>query len=66
MTSFRFRYADGTTYEVLHSAIAVKSGRIKITSCEKDYFTSTDLGACWNNYDYPALAAPESKLPALY
>ena len=52
--------------EVIYSAIAVKSGRIKITGWETDYFTSADLGACWNNYDYPVTDAAESELPALY
>ncbi len=66
VTSFRFHCTDGTTYEVVYSAIAVKSGRIKMTGWETDYFTSADLGACWNNYDYPVTDAAESELPALY
>lgn len=66
VTSFRCHCADGTTYEVVYSAIAVKSGRIKMTGWETDYFTSADLGACWNNYDYPVTDAAESELPALY
>lgn len=66
VTSFRFHCADGTTYEAIYSSIAVKSGRIKITGSETDYFTSADLEACWNNYDYEAVAASENELPALY
>ena len=66
VTSFRFHCANGTTYEVIYSAIGVKSGRIKMTGWETDYFTSADLGACWNNYDYPVTNAAESELPALY
>ena len=66
VTSFRFHCTDGTTYEVIYSAIAVKSGRIKMTGWETDYFTSADLGACWNNYDYPVTDVAESELPALY
>lgn len=66
VTSFRFHCADGTTYEVIYSSIAVKSGRIKMTGSEADYFTSADLEACWNNYDYEAVAAGENELPALY
>ena len=66
VTSFRFHCTDGTTYEVIYSAIGVKSGRIKMTDWETDYFTSADLGACWNNYDYPVTDAAESELPALY
>ena len=66
VTSFRFHCTNGTTYEVIYSAIAVKAGRIKMTGWEKDYFTSADLGACWNNYDDPVTDAAESELPALY
>ena len=66
VTSFRFHCTDGKTYEVIYSAIGVKSGRIKMTGWEKDYFTSADLGACWNNYDYPVIDAAENELPALY
>ena len=66
VTSFRFHCANGTTYEVIYSAIGVKSGRIKMTGWETDYFTSADLGACWNNYDYPVTDAAENELPALY
>lgn len=66
VTSFRFHCTDGKTYEVIYSAIGVKSGRIKMTGWEKDYFTSADLGVCWNNYDYPVIDAAENELPALY
>lgn len=66
VTSFRFHCTDGKTYEVVYSAIAVKSGRIKMTGWETDYFTSADLGTCWNNYDYPVTDAAESELPVLY
>ena len=66
VTSFRFHCTDGTTYEIIYSSIAVKSGRIKMTGWETDYFTSADLGACWSNYDYPVADATESELPALY
>lgn len=66
VTSFRFHCTDGTIYEVIYSSIAVKSGRIKTTDSETDYFTSADLGACWNYYDYAPASAKESELPALY
>ena len=66
VTGFRFHCTNGKTYEVVYSAIAVKSGRIKMTDWETDYFTSADLGACWNNYAYPVTDAAESELPALY
>ena len=66
VTSFRFHCADGTTYEVIYSSIAVKSGRIKMTGDETDYFTSADLAACWSNYAYEAVTAGENEFPALY
>lgn len=66
VTGFRFHCTNGKTYEIVYSAIAVKSGRIKMTDWETDYFTSADLGACWNNYDYPVTDVAESELPALY
>lgn len=66
VTSFRFHCADGTTYEVIYSSIGVKSGRIKMTGDETDYFTSADLAACWSDYGYEAVTAGENELPALY
>lgn len=64
VTSFRFHLSDSTTYEIIYSSIAVKAGRIHLTGNEKDYFTSADIGACWNNYDYEAVAVDESELPS--
>ena len=58
VTSFRFNLSDGTSYEVIYSAVAVKSGRIITTGMEQDFFTSADIGANW--------AASEDELPALY
>ena len=66
VTSFRFHLSDGTSYEVIYSAVAVKSGRIITTDMEKDFFTSADIGGIWANaYDYTAVPAEESKLPQL-
>ena len=66
VTSFRFNISDGTIYEVIYSAEAVKSGRIKTTDSKKDYFTSADIGGSWSNYDYEILNVSEDELPALY
>ena len=43
VTSFRFNLSDGTSYEVIYSAVAVKSGRIITTGMEQDFFTSAIL-----------------------
>ena len=66
VTSFRFNLSDGTSYEVIYSAVAVKSGRIITTGMEQDFFTSADIGANWESYDYEVIAASEDELPALY
>ena len=66
VTSFRFNISDGTIYEVIYSSEAVKSGRIKTTGSEKDYFTSADIGGSWSNYDYKILNVSEDELPTLY
>ena len=66
VTSFRFNICDGTTYEVIYSSVSEKSGRIKTTGSEKDYFTSADIEASWGEYDYEVLNASEDELPALY
>ena len=66
VTSFRFNLSDGTSYEVIYSEVAVKSGRIITTGMEQDFFTSADIGANWESYDYEVIAASEDELPALY
>ena len=63
MTSFRFNLSDGTSYEVTYSSIAVKSGRIIMSDSEKEYFTSADIEATWNNSSYAVEEATESELP---
>ena len=62
-TSFRFNLSDGTSFEVTYSEIAVKSGRIITSDNDKDYFTSADIEAIWNNSDYAVEEATESELP---
>lgn len=63
VTSFRFNLSDGTSYEVTYSSIAVKSGRIIMSDSEKEYFTSADIEATWNNSSYAVEEATESELP---
>ena len=65
-TSFRFNLSDGTSYEVIYSEVAVKSGRIITTGMEQDFFTSADIGAFWGSYDYEVRTASEDELSALY
>ena len=63
VTSFRFHLSDGTSYAVIYSEIAVKSGRIITTDMQQDLFTAADIEASWEKYDYEALPAEESELP---
>ena len=65
-TSFRFNLSDGTSYEVIYSEVAVKSGRIITTGMEQDFFSSADIGSNWKRYDYDIVAVDESELPQLY
>ena len=66
VTSFRFNLSDGTSYEVIYSEVAVKAGRVITTGMEQDFFTSADIGAFWESYDYEVTTASEDELPALY
>lgn len=63
VTSFRFNLSDGTSYEVIYSEVAVKSGRVITTGMEQDFFTSADIGAFWGSYDYEVITASEDELP---
>ena len=65
VTSFRFHLSDGTAYEVIYSAIAVKSGRIWATGMDQDYFTSADVGGKYQSFQYEEEAAAEGELPVL-
>lgn len=65
VTSFRFNLSDGTDYEVVYSSLAVKSGRLRLSNVDKDYATSADIGACWDNYDCETVKAAENELPVL-
>ena len=66
VTSFRFNLSDGTSYEIIYSAVAVKSGRIITMDMEQDFFTSADIGANWERYNYEIITVSEDELPALY
>ena len=66
VTSFRFNLSDGTSYEVIYSEVAVKSGRIITTGMEQDFFSSADIGSNWEKYDYDIVVVDESELPQLY
>ena len=65
VTSFRFNLSDGTSYEVIYSEVAVKSGRIITTGMEQDFFSSADIGSNWEKYDYDIVVVDESELPQL-
>ena len=63
ITSFRFNLSDGTSYEIIYYAIAVKAGRLKFPAEQLDYFTSADIGSGWYNLDDESVAASEAELP---
>lgn len=65
VTSFRFNLSDGTFYEIVYSEVAVKSGRIITTDMEQDFFTSANIAANWETYDYEVMAVSEDELPRL-
>lgn len=63
ITSFRFNLSDGTTYELIYECYGVKTGKLKSVTDTVEYFTSADIGACWDNIDLAAVPAEESELP---
>lgn len=65
VTSFRFNLYDGTTYEIVYSEIAVRSGLIMTTDMEQSLCTSADIGANWENFNYEVITASEDELPVL-
>lgn len=64
VTSFRFNLSDGTSYELIYLAEAVKQGRLQSPSGNFDYFTSADIGGLWKNLSYETEAVQEDKLPS--
>ena len=63
ITSFRFNLSDGTTYELIYSCYGVKTGNLKSSTGNFEYFTSADIGSYWNNIDLEAVTIEESELP---
>ena len=63
VTSFRFNLSDHTSYEIIYCAEAVKKGRLKLPAEQQDYFTSADIGGCWDGCAYEAVDTSESELP---
>ncbi len=65
VTSFRFNLSDGTSYELIYVCNGVKNGKLKSETGSFEYFTSADIGSCWDNLNKELEAIPveESKLP---
>lgn len=63
ITSFRFNLSDGTSYELIYGCYGVKTGNLKSTTGNFEYFTSADIGSYWHNTDLEAVAVEESELP---
>ena len=63
ITSFRFNLSDGTVYELIYACYGVKTGNLKSSTGNFEYFTSADIGSYWNNIDLEAVAVDESELP---
>lgn len=62
--SFRFHLSDATSYEIIYCAEAVKAGGLKFPMEQLDYFTSVDIGGCWNTYVYEVVTVNENELPS--
>ncbi len=63
ITSFRFNLSDGKCYELIYCCCGVKSGNLKSSTGNFEYFTSADIGSYWSNIDLEAVAVEESELP---
>ena len=63
VTSFRLNLSDGTDYELVYVCNGVKSGKLKSSTGNFEYFTSSDIGSYWSNMDLEAVPAEESELP---
>ena len=62
-TSFRFNLANGTSYELTYIGYGIKSGTLKSSTGNFEYFTSADIAGYWFNIDLEAIAVEESELP---
>ena len=63
ITSFRFNLSDGTSYELIYGCDGVKTGNLKSSTDNFEYFTSADIGSYWNDIDLEAVSVEESELP---
>ena len=64
ITSFRFNLSDGTTYELIYGCYGVKTGNLKSSTGNFEYFTSADIGAILTLKQLPLKKAScRSKLP---
>ena len=63
VTSFRFNLSDGTNYELVYVCDGVKNGKLKSSTGNFEYFTSSDIGSYWSNIDLEAVPVEESELP---
>ena len=63
ITCFRFNLADGTSYELIYGCYGVKTGNLKSSTGNFEYFTSADIGSYWSNIDLESVAVEESELP---
>ena len=62
-TSFRFNLSDGTNYELVYVCNGVKNGKLKSSTGNFEYFTSSDIGSYWSNMDLESVPVKESELP---
>ena len=63
VTSFRFNLSDGTNYELVYVCNGVKNGKLKSSTDNFEYFTSSDIGSYWSNMDLESVSVKESELP---
>ena len=63
VTSFRFNLSDGTNYELVYVCNGVKNGKLKSSTGNFEYFTSSDIGSYWSNMDLESVSVKESELP---
>lgn len=63
VTSFRFNLSNGTNYELVYVCNGVKNGKLKSSTGNFEYFTSSDIGSYWSNMDLESVPVKESELP---
>ena len=63
VTSFRFNLSDETNYELVYVCNGVKNGKLKSSTGNFEYFTSSDIGSYWSNMDLESVSVKESELP---